>query len=101
MATPALCQTAYCGPVVDTLMAEAPAFESVAAIHLEFWANADEVAGNYSDPRLRLAPQVEALGLTFEPSLILVDRAGTIVDRIDNVFDADELRAGLATIAEA
>jgi hypothetical protein len=99
VATPALCQTAYCGPVLDTLIDETGDFPTVTPIHLEFYANADEVAGDYNDDRLRVAPQVEALGLQFEPSLILVDRSGTIVDRIDNLFDPSELRAGLATIA--
>lgn len=99
VATPALCQTAYCGPVVETMIEVAPAHPTVTAIHLEFWANADEVAGNYADPTLRLAPAVDALGLRFEPSLFLVDASGMVVDRIDNIYDATELDAALATIA--
>ncbi|MEM7340910.1 MAG: hypothetical protein AAF467_19795 [Actinomycetota bacterium] len=99
VATPALCQTAYCGPVVETMIEVAPRYPSVVPTHLEFWANAGEVAGNYADPKLRLAPAVEALGLTFEPSLFLVDRQGIVVDRIDNIYDATELDASLAAIA--
>lgn len=98
VATPALCRTAYCGPAVDTLMAEAAHFPAIVPIHLEFYANADEVAGNYDDDRLRLAPPVEALGLDFEPSLFLVAPGGTVVDRIDNLYDAEELRAALSTL---
>lgn len=99
IATPALCQTAYCGPVLETLIAEAPAFPEVTAVHLEFWANGADVDGNYADPSLRLAQPVADLGLTFEPSLFVVDRQGTVVDRIDNLFDTDELRAALAAVA--
>jgi hypothetical protein len=99
VATPALCRTAYCGPALETLIETASAFPGVVPIHLEFYANADEVAGNYDDERLRLAPSVEALGLEFEPSLVLVGRDGVVVDRIDNLFDADELEAGLTAIA--
>ncbi|MCP3991513.1 MAG: hypothetical protein GY724_20740 [Actinomycetia bacterium] len=99
VATPALCRTAYCGPVVETLIEESGDFPDVTAIHLELYANADEVAGNYNDEALNLASQVEALGLEFEPSLILVDASGIIVDRIDNLFDASELRGALAALA--
>ncbi len=42
---------------------------------------------------------VQELGLTFEPSLFLVDPDGIVADRIDNVFDDLELRQGLAAIA--
>jgi hypothetical protein len=99
VATPALCRTGYCGPVVDTLVAESAAFPGITAIHLEVYANASEVAGNYDDPAIELAAPVVELGLAFEPSLFLVDAAGTVVDRIDNVFDAGELRAALQTLA--
>ena len=98
VATPALCQTAYCGPVLETLIEEAPTAPEVTPIHLEFYANADEVAGNYDDDSLRLADQVTALGLDFEPSLVLIGSDGVIVDRIDNLFDAAELRSALATL---
>lgn len=99
VATPALCQTAYCGPVLETLIAEASAFPTVIPLHLEFWANGAEVDGNYADPAIRLAEPVADLGLTFEPSLFVVDAGGIVVDRIDNLFDRDELRSGLAAIA--
>lgn len=97
IATPALCQTAYCGPVLETLINEAPDFD-VTPVHLEFWANGAEVGGNFASPDLRRAAPVEELGLTFEPSLFVVDRTGTVVDRIDNLFDSDELRGALATV---
>ena len=97
VASPARCQTAYCGPVLDTLVAGAPTVPEVVAIHLEVYANAAEVGGNDAD--LRLAAQVRALGLTFEPSLFLIGRTGTVVDRLDNVYDDDELARALASIA--
>ncbi|MEL7209131.1 MAG: hypothetical protein AAGK32_13020, partial [Actinomycetota bacterium] len=99
VATPALCQTAYCGPVVETMIEAAPEHPDIEFLHLEFWANAAEVGGNYADPSLELAAPVAELGLTFEPSLFLVDGGGMLVDRIDNIFDGDEFRAGLDAIA--
>lgn len=101
VATPALCATAYCGPVVSTMIDNAPDYPEIDFIHLEFWANAADVGGNYGDPDLRLAQPVADLGLTFEPSLFLVAGDGTLVDRIDNIFDVPEFRAGLDALRTA
>ncbi len=98
VATPAFCQTAYCGPVLETLIDASAAAPDVGFVHLEFYANPNEVDGNFNDPRIRLAPAVEQLGLRFEPSLFLVDADGVIVDRIDNVFDRAELDAALQAL---
>lgn len=101
VATPALCATAYCGPVVNTMIDNAPDFPEIDFLHLEFWANAAEVGSNYGDPNLRLAQPVADLGLTFEPSLFLVAGDGTLIDRIDNIFDVAEFRSGLAALRSA
>ncbi len=98
VATPAFCSTAYCGPVLDTLIDESGAHPDVEFIHIEVYANPDEVDGNYLDPRIRLAPAVADLRLGFEPSLFVVAGDGTLVDRIDNVFDRTELAEVLATV---
>lgn len=99
VATPAFCSTAYCGPVLDTLMEASSPFSDIGFVHVEVYANTDEVEGNYQDSRIRLAPAVEAIGLTFEPSLFLVDSGGTLVDRIDNVFDQTEVTEALAALS--
>lgn len=99
VATPAFCQTAYCGPVVDTLIEAAAAVPGVTCVHAEVYANPTEVGGDYTDPDIRLAPAVEAIGLPFEPSLFLIDGSGTLVDRIDNVFDLTEATEALARLA--
>ena len=98
VATPAYCSTAYCGPVLETLIDVTAARPDLDVVHVEVYANPDEVDGNYLDPAIRLAPAVQALGLSFEPSLFLVDGSGTITDRIDNVFDRTELEQVLATL---
>lgn len=90
VATPAYCSTAYCGPVVDTLMEAADEVPGLDIVHTEVYANALEFGGNFTDPGIQVAPAVQALGLHFEPSLFLLDGDGTVVDRIDNVFDLDE-----------
>jgi hypothetical protein len=98
VATPAFCQTAYCGPVVDTMIAAAANHPGVAYVHAEVYANVAELEGNLADPALQIAPAVTSLGLTFEPALFLIDGDGVLVDRLDNVFDADELDSSLALL---
>ena len=98
VATPAFCSTAYCGPVLDTLVEATAGRSDLDAIHVEVYANTEAVGGNYLDPAIRLVPAVEELGLTFEPSLFLVDGDGTLADRIDNVFDRSELDDALVAL---
>ncbi len=98
VATPAFCSTAYCGPVLETLIGQQAAFDGVEFLHVEVYENTDEVDGNYADPRIRLAPAIIELGLEFEPSLFLVSADGILVDRIDNVFDSTELSAALRVL---
>ncbi len=90
VATPAFCSTAYCGPVVETMIEAAAVVDDVDIVHAEVYANPDEVDGNFADPAIRLAPAVLATRLTFEPALFLVGSDGVLVERIDNVFDVDE-----------
>ena len=99
VATPALCTTAYCGPVLDTMIAVAPDHPEVTFVHLEVYANAADADGNYDDPDLELAAPVVELGLTFEPSLLLVDSAGIVADRIDNIYDLSELQESLGALS--
>ncbi len=98
VATPAYCSTAYCGPVVDTLMDAAQQVPGIDIIHTEVYANALEFGGNFTDPGIQVSPAVQAMGLHFEPSLFLLDGTGTVLDRIDNVFDVDEAVAALTLL---
>lgn len=97
VATPAYCATAYCGPVLDVLLEVREDFPDVTFLHAEVYQNPAEVNGNLLDPDLRVAPAVDDLGLDFEPSLFLVDADRTVKDRIDNVYDHDELRTALGS----
>ncbi|NNF56355.1 MAG: twin-arginine translocation signal domain-containing protein [Acidimicrobiales bacterium] len=98
VATPALCQTAYCGPVLEVLLGLAPDFPSIKFLHAEVYSNADVVENNYLDDRILPSPTVSDLALTFEPSLFLLQSDRTIVDRIDNVYDNTELRGVLQAL---
>jgi hypothetical protein len=107
VATPAYCATAYCGPVLDTLLEAWTTVETgpkgpsdIGVVHVEVYANPDEVDGDFLDPAIRLAPAVLDLRLEFEPSLFLVDRSGVLVDRIDNVFDLEEAAVALLRLRQ-
>lgn len=93
VSTPAFCQTAICGPVLDLFVDAAPEFPEVTFIHVEVYASAEEVEAN--GLQAPLAPTVEALELPFEPSLFLVGADGTLAQRVDVIYDEVELRDAL------
>ncbi len=97
IATPALCATAYCGPVLDVLLELRPQFPGVEFLHADVYEN-QATARGLTDPDLRQSPTVVDLALPFEPTLFLLQPDRTIVDRIDNVFDNTELRDVLSKL---
>lgn len=91
VATPAFCQMAICGPVLDVLLDVRAEHPGVKFLHAEV----------YADPAKDLetsAPVVGPLGLHFEPCLVLVGADGTVVDRVDTIFDRTELGERLAVL---
>jgi hypothetical protein len=55
----------------------------------------------YANPNVETdtkAPVVDALGLTFEPCLVLVGADGKVVERLDTIFDATEASASLTKL---
>ena len=88
-ATPALCQSRVCGPVVD-IAEQVKAGHSGDAefIHMEIFND------NEFDKGLR--PQVAAWHLQTEPWLFTIDRDGKIAARIEGAYSARELEAALA-----
>jgi hypothetical protein len=91
VATPAFCQTAICGPVLDVLLSQVDANPSIRFLHAEV----------YEDPATSLDAQTAAvteLGLVFEPCLVLVGADGAVVERLDTIFDEVELAEALARL---
>jgi hypothetical protein len=87
-ATPRLCRSRICGPVVDVLeQVKADNPDAAAFIHMEVWN------GNSRENGQR--PQVRAFGLPSEPWLFAIDRRGRVADRIEGAFSADEAEAAL------
>ena len=84
-ATPQLCQSRVCGPVVDVeaqIEAEMP--DAAEYIHMEIF--------NENDPNKGVRPQVKAFNLPSEPWLFVMDEKGIIRERIEGAFGLEELR---------
>jgi hypothetical protein len=91
VSTPAFCQFAVCGPVLDVLLGVAGDHPDVRLLHAEVYAHPEEELDTK-------APIVDALGLTFEPCLLLVDATGTVKERLDTIFDTTEVDEALARL---
>lgn len=95
IATPAWCQTASCGPVVDLLVELDPS-TSMNVIHAEVYTTPD-LLDETPDRTELLGPIIGTYGMDFEPSLIVADREGIVTARLDFSFDRSEMAAALAT----
>jgi hypothetical protein len=92
-ATPALCQSRVCGPVVDEqLEAKAKFGDRVDFIHMEVYRN-----NNASDG---LRPQMLAYGLPTEPWLFVIDRNGIVRTRIEGAFGVRELDEAIREVLD-
>ena len=96
VAAPGYCESTLCPPALDLLVDAAPGSPEVTFVHAEVYVDPESV------DRLLLADRTDAVhayGLAFEPSLFLASSTGLVVDRLDNVFDADELTEALAALS--
>lgn len=87
-ATPGLCRSRVCGPVVDVLEEvkdENP--DAAAFIHMEIWNGNSREQGQRS--------QVRAYGLPSEPWLFAIDARGRVAARIEGAFSPEEAEEAL------
>jgi hypothetical protein len=88
-ATPQLCQSRVCGPVVDVAeQVKASAGDDVEFIHMEVYRD------NRIDKGIR--PQMAAFHLQSEPWLFVFDRSGKVAARIEGAFSERELKQAIA-----
>jgi hypothetical protein len=81
--TPAFCQTGTCAPALESMIAVQDRFgDTFSWVHAEVYT--DNTATTPADA-------VEAANLTFEPALFVIDADGTVLERIDAVWDETEL----------
>jgi hypothetical protein len=88
-ATPALCQSRVCGPVVDIAeQVKAQEGEKAEFIHMEIYRN------NVVEQGFR--PQVARFRLPTEPWLFTFDRKGRVAARLEGAFSVRELEQAVA-----
>ena len=87
-ATPRLCQSRVCGPVVDIAeQVQADYGDRAEFIHMEIFKNND-VAQGYR-------PQVAAFRLPSEPWVFTIDKSGKVAARMEGAFSAAELERAI------
>jgi hypothetical protein len=90
-ATPALCQSRVCGPVVDIAeQVKSEYGDQAAFIHMEIYDD------NVVEKGVR--EQVRAYGLPTEPWLFVIDREGRISTAMEGAFSAEELEAAVQEV---
>jgi hypothetical protein len=90
-ATPLLCQSRVCGPVVDVVEQVRAATKSdVAFIHQEIYKDNDVNKG--------FQPNVEAWHLPTEPWTFVVNKKGHVSTRFEGAFSAGELERAVAKV---
>ena len=99
-ATPAFCQTGYCGPTVNLVKSVAIDYEDdIGFVNVEPYEL--HLTENGLQPKLdengRLIPVQAVLdyGIPVEPYLFLVDADGDVFAKFEGVVGADELRASI------
>jgi hypothetical protein len=91
-ATPLLCQSRVCGPVVDIVeQVRATAPKGIAFIHQEIYRDHEVKKG--------VRQQVARWHLPSEPWTFVIDRSGTITARFEGAFSAGELQRAVAKVA--
>lgn len=91
-ATPALCQSRVCGPVVDAAeQSKAEWGDQVEYIQMEIYRDNDMSKG--------VRPQVAAYRLPSEPWLFVIDRNGVVSSVIEGPFSVSELNGAVAKVA--
>ena len=92
-ATPLLCRSRVCGPVVDIAeQVKAKLGDKAAFIHMEIYED------NRADRPFR--PQVRSWRLPTEPWAFAIDRHGTVVARFEGAFSPAELERAMKRAIE-
>lgn len=89
VATPAYCQTSFCGPTLGNLMDIVDGRDDLIVIHSEVYQNPKEAKGDLASAPL--APLPDKYGLLLEPVLYVTDPNGTITTRADATIDRSEM----------
>lgn len=96
-ATPAFCQTAACGPMLEIVKEAADAHPGVDFVHVEVYEGFREPG--FAPDASHLAPAVRAWGLPSEPWVFVTDASGVVTAKFEGVLSPGELAEALAAAA--
>lgn len=88
IASPAYCQSAVCGPILDNLMAVTEGRTDLTVLHCEVYRDPKKVS-DLADAQG--SPVTASYDLTFEPVLYVTDTSGIIANRADVIVDRSEM----------
>jgi len=91
-ATPQLCQTRVCGPVVDVMAEVRSRTRGVNFIHQEIYRDNDIQKG--------FRPPVAAWRLPTEPWTFVIDRRGRVVERFEGALSVRELEEAVRRVGQ-
>jgi len=91
-ATPAFCQTRFCGPSYDIFNELYGIYEdNINFIHVEVFSGLpNPEINNYA-----VTPAMEQFGLESEPWVFLIDKNGIVLYRVEGLFTLDELKKNI------
>lgn len=101
-ATPAFCQSALCGPMLDTVKAISADYPTLTFINVEPYKMAftdGRLQPELADGQLQASSWTDAWGLRSEPWVFVVDGAGKVAAKFEGVVAEDELRAAFDAVA--
>jgi hypothetical protein len=82
--TPAFCKTGTCSPALEALITVASEVGGAARfVHADVYTDSTATT---------VAPALVRYSMTYEPALFVTDSSGTLVERLDAVFDVVEMR---------
>ncbi len=98
--TPAYCQTASCGPLLDHVKNVAPDFPDVNFIHVEVFTGLTDP--DFAPDAAHLAPaaNIDGFALPSEPWVFVIDGGGIVTGRFEGVMAEEELSDALSALAE-
>ena len=102
-ATPAFCQSALCGPMLETVKTLSGAYPTLTFINVEPYKMAfsdGRLQPELADGQLQAAAWTDAWGLRTEPWIFVVDAAGRVTAKFEAVVAEDELRAAFDAVAQ-
>lgn len=93
-ATPAFCQTRFCGPAYDIFNELFQVYKyDINFIHIEVFTGLPNPAlNNYA-----VSPAMQKFGLESEPWIFLIDKDGVVLYRVEGLFTVEELKTNIKT----